>query len=263
MSLFFGLEATSPWPSSLPRGKLILEQHRHATLAFLGAVDWEKLAEVLDSIPSHPFRAGLAGAFDKNLFLPKRHPNVTCWHVDFFDALEPLEKYQKSLNHWLKASGFSPDHREQNWLPHVTLARQPFDLESWKKHFAPLPVLFKFMHLYQSIGNSEYNKLWSLQLPLPWNEIEHTADIAFQIRGETLQQVYRHALLALAFKFPPLLLYLPTSSELFTLDDIVILLNEAIALADQKVGCPLKAVSFHGEIEKLNDILCWEMIVDV
>ena len=261
--LFFGLEAISPWPAFLPHGRLIQEHERHATLAFLGETDWEMLGPKLDAIPIPPFGAGLAGVFDKSLFLPTRHPHVVSWHVDFSETLNTLEIYQKTLSNWLNTIGFPVSDHDQNWLPHVTLARQPFEFEAWKICFTPQPVVFKAIHLYQSVGNLRYHPLWSLPLVNPWDEIEHTEDIAFLLRGESLQQIYRHAQLALAFKFPELLLHLPTNSELSSLDDVVILLNEAIALSDQEVGCPFKAVSFHGEVENINDVLHWEMIVDV
>jgi 2'-5' RNA ligase len=261
--LFFGIEATSPWPHSFPHGRLIQEHNRHATLAFLGEADWNKLAPQLDKFPIPTFKAGLAGIFDKCLFLPKKHPHVVSWHIDFAETLNPLEIYQKTLSKWLNTLGFNVSEHEGNWLPHVTIARQPSELETWQSTFVPLPVIFKGIYLYQSVGNSNYHPLWSLPLTQPWDEIEHTADIAFVIRGESIQQIYRHAVLALAFKFPPLLLHLPNHSELANLDDVVILLNDAISLSDREVGCPFKAVSFHGELEKINEILHWEMIVDV
>lgn len=262
-SVFFGLEATAPWPQSFPKGRVIQEHERHSTLAFLGKIDQKKFASLLGEFPKPPFKAGLAGFFDKNLFLPKWHPHVVAWHIDFFESAMFLKDYQKQISEWLIEVGFFPRSHKEDWLPHVTLARQPLDLEAWKTTFVPLPVFFNAIHLYESVGNLRYSPFWSMPLPFPWTEIEHTADIAFIIRGETLQQVYRHAQLALAFKFPQLLSHLPAPSDLFSLDEIVMLLNEAIALTDQAVGCPFKAVSFHGELEKYDEILNWEMIVDV
>ncbi len=263
-ALFFGIEAVSPWPTSLPQGRLIHEKERHATLAFLGKSDLKELTMQLNSFPLPPFKAGLAGVFDKCLFLPMKRPHVVCWRVDFAETLNSLEIYQKTLSVWLNSIGFPVLNYEDNlWLPHVTIARQPFEFEPWKKYFTPHPAIFKAIHLYQSIGNLRYSPVWSFQLAKPWIEIEHTADIAFLINGESLQQIYRHALLALAFKFPQLLLHLPKYSEITSLDDIVILLNNGIALCDRHVGCLFKAVCFHGELEKHNSILHWEMIVDV
>jgi 2'-5' RNA ligase len=262
-SLFFGIEAVAPWPHSFPKGRLIHEGERHATLAFLGKVDWSKLSPLLSSFPKPEFKVGLAGIFDKTLFLPKRHPHVVSWHIEFFETLVALVNYQKQICNWLIGIGFPPHSHEDGWLPHVTLARQHFDLEAWKAAFTTLPVFFNAIHLYESVGNLRYTSLWSFPLPFPWTEIEHTADIAFIIRGQTLQQIYRHALLALAFKFPQLLSHLPVSIDPTSLDDVIILLNEAISLADQAVGCPFKAVSFHGELENFENILYWEMIVDV
>nr|MBA3603172.1 hypothetical protein [Parachlamydiaceae bacterium] len=123
--LFFGIEANSPWPTSLPPGRLIQEQERHATLAFLGETDSNKLAPHLDAFPAPLFKAGLAGVFDKCLFLPKKHPHVVSWHVDFGETLNSLEIYQKSLSKWLNSIGFPvanhEDNRGRNGFHHPSL----------------------------------------------------------------------------------------------------------------------------------------------
>lgn len=261
--LFFGLEALSPWPVNLPKGRMLQENERHATLAFLGNVEWNSLSERLEAIPLPSFHGGLGAVFDKILFLPHRHPHVVCWHANFFGALSKVEHYQNELSNWLHEQGFLPLWHQEKWLPHVTLARHPFDLQAWKEAFSPLPVIFKTLHLYESLGNLHYRPLWSRPLPLPFEEIEHTADIAFIIKGETLSQIYLHALLALAFKFPELLTYEQIAPEPASLDDIIILLNGIVADADQAIGCPFKAVSLHGELEERQNYLQWEMIVDV
>jgi RNA 2',3'-cyclic 3'-phosphodiesterase len=36
-----------------------------------------------------------------------------------------------------------------------------------------------------------------------------------------------------------------------------------VTASDVEVGCPFKAVSYHGEIHESNGLLQWEMIVDV
>ncbi len=206
--LFFGLEATSPWPLIMPAGRLICENDRHATLAFLGNIDWAELSPHLKAIPSPSFNIGLGAILDKIMFLPHRRPNVVCWHADFFETLPKLTQYQNELSFWFKEAGFSPLEHVDKWLPHVSLARFPVDMPAWKKAFTPQPAIFKAIHLYESVGESQYCTLWSFPLLLPFEEIEHTADIAFIIKGETFFQVYLHALLALAFKFPRLLHFL-------------------------------------------------------
>jgi len=263
-SFFFGLQAACPWPDPLPHGRCLQENDRHATLVFLGKIDPQPLFPHLAEFPAPPFKAGLAGIFDRYLFLPEHHPRVVCWHVDFSEALKALEEYQKHLMAWLKKLDiFKESHLdEREWLPHVTIARSPFDCKAWAESFRPLPVIFTKIHLYESIGNLRYVPVWTLPLVAPWDEIEHTADMAMIVRGETLPQLYRHAQMALAFKFPEILSFLPASTP-SSLDDIIMLLNEAIAHADQKIGCPFKAVSFHGKIEIRDQTLCWEMIIDV
>lgn len=260
-NLFIGLKSNAPWPSSFPKGRLIQTDELHATLAFLGRADLDRLIPLLKTLPLFNFTTGLAAVFDKVLFLPKNRPNVVAWHVDFFENAIRLEKYQKELLTWLKTEDFVIKDKERDWLPHVTVARKPFSNDDWDASFKKLPVVFDSINLYESIGNLRYRSLWSMPLIKPWIEIEHTADIAFSIKGENLGQVYRHAGLALSFKFPQLLNFLPKKEPL-DLDDLIMLLNDAVCFADGVVGCPFKAVSFHGELKK-DQILQWEMIVDV
>lgn len=261
--LFFGLKATSPWPIGLPAGRLLHPDERHATLAFLGDTDWEKLSLQLPELPQPAFDTGLGAIFDKILFLPRRHPHVVCWHANFHESQATIDNYQKKLTTWLKEKAFLPAAEREIWLPHVTLARNPFDWHAWKTSFLPLPVIFDSLHLYESVGQLRYSSLWSVPIPQPFEEIEHTADMAFIVKGKTIAQLYLHALLALAFKYPDILMHLPASSELSSLDDIIEALNEAVSNTDQAVGCPFKAISLHGEIEEHQNYLQWEMIVDV
>lgn len=153
---------------------------------------------------------------------------------------------------WLKSHHYHPKEHEGPWLCHVTLSRKPFDREEWKKAFIPLPLSIHGIHLYESLGQSKYKPIWSSPLIAPFTEIEHTADIAFLIRGDHFIQLHRHAQIALAFRFPPLLQFL-NQNTFDNLEDIIIDLNDTIAKADSLIGCPFKAISFHGQIEEKFD----------
>ena len=263
--LFFAVQVAAPWPEKLPVGRLLAEEQRHCTLAFLGQVSFSKLMDTLQaSFPIPPFHIGFAGRFDTCLFLPERHPHVASWHIHWDEEVSPLVAYQKTLTSWLQSHGFPPHHSDRAFLPHVTLCRSPFDPHHWKKAFTPLPAITKDIHLFESLGHSQYQSLWHYPLIPPFEEIEHVADIAFRVRAHTLQGLHQHARTALAFRFPPLLAYFTEEGLRDDLDDIIIDLNELIGKADKDQGCPFKAVSFHGSVIKdANDILTWEMIVDV
>lgn len=231
--LFIGAEVWAPWPKEEPRGRHILPENRHLTLEFLGNVKPPEL---------RPPRltTALVGKTDKLVFLPKKEERIAAYHIEFYG--EDLLK----------------SYIGKEYLPHVSVARAPFNKKEWEENFTPLPVIIPAIHLYMSIGNLTYKPLATHKLPLPFVEIEHAADIAFHIYGNTLAEIFLHAQIALAFKFPPLLKYVnegkPTS-----LDEIIMALNVIVALTDQDMGCPFKAVSFHGEYKNNS----WEMIVDV
>jgi 2'-5' RNA ligase len=258
--VFFGVEGHAAWPDQLPLGRLIPEESRHLTLAFLGNQPLSRLQAILARIPPPPFQVALSGYFDKCLFFPPGHPHVAAWRLQLYEEGR-LKEYQALLASWLAEQGYPIEERK--WVPHMTLCRTPFDPHAWKKNFTPLPGYCGSLHLYESRGNLTYFPLWSSPLLSPFEEIEHQADLAFLIRGSTVQQLYLNAFTALAFKTPALLSFFE-QTEVLSLDDIVIALNERIAAADCAEGTPFKAVSFHGEIYQIgNEILEWEMIVDV
>ena len=256
--LFFAYEVQAPWPSELPTGRILPANCRHMTLAFQGKTDFNKLQALLPSFPKPPLRVGRTGHFDKCLNLA----HVMAWHGVLDEDDLPLKQYHQTVIAWLQGHEFNPDKRHP-WLPHVTLARKPFDAKQWQKSFSKLPFLIQHIHLYESLPNLNYVPRWTLPLTRPFEEIEHTADIAYNIYGESLGQLFWHAFAALCHRFPPLLEFRPVRVDCQNLDDVVIALNECISKADSVIGCPFKAISFHGDIQEKNGILVWEMIVDV
>ncbi len=261
--LFFGFEVHAPWPEKWPSGRLLSESNRHITVAFFGNIPYKPLAELLKQIPKPVFQIGLTGQFDKPLFLPERHPHVVAWHMRWFEEEALLRVFQKELITFLQDNGYCFKHAD-DFLPHLTVCRSPFVNSSWRKAFVSLPFYIKNFHLYESIGSLTYRPLWTFPLEAPFEEIEHTADIAFIVRGRSLTQISLHAQIALAFNFPLLVPYINLPQKLNSLDDLIIELNERVFRIDQEIGCPFKAISFHGDlIEEESGILKWEMIVDV
>lgn len=260
--LFFGWEISAPWPLKTPPGRVLDEHCRHFTLAFLGQTDFSKLSGLLPSFPPPPFRVDRTGRFTECQFFPPRRHNVAAWNIAWFDPEEPIKQYQKQLSEWLVLEDLMQEESRE-WHPHATLCRRPFNAAKWVQSFQSIPFSAKHIHLYESLGNLKYASIWSYPLISSFEELDHTADIAFRINGESIEELYNHAFTALAFKFPPLLAYFKPIGDIEGIDDIIIRLNEYIAYADQDLGCPFKAVSFHGSIEKNNNILQWDMIVDV
>lgn len=256
--LFFGAEISAPWPTEYPKGRLIAPASRHLTLAFLGDTPYLPLKSALSEFPSSPIKVSPVGVFDHCLFLPEKHPRVVAWNIYWLEAF--VEGFQRTLVQWLNKHRYSVDSRPL--LSHVTLARDPFVAGEWEHAFVPLPLFFKAVHLYESVGNLTYLPLWTRPFIPPFQELDHTADIAYLIQADTIEKLHLHAEMALAFRFPPLLEYREGVYK-SDLNEVIIALNRLIAKADSEVGCPLKAVSFHGNLKKEGDILQWRMIADV
>jgi 2'-5' RNA ligase len=261
--LFFAFKVNMPWPNSLPSARLLQENERHMTVAFLGQTDFTILKPLLSTLPLPRFKVGVTAATDKVLFIPERHPHVVAWHVKENDQTKSINAYSQLLNEWLIDQGFFPD-MHHTFLPHITIGRSPFSLNAWARTFEGLPLVVESLHLFESLGQLRYGSLWSLHFKEPFLEMEHTADIAFQIRGESLNQLFDNAIIALAFKYPGLLKFKLESFDFKDIDEIIIALNNVISLTDSAIGCPFKAISYHGEIrEETDQTLTWEMIVDV
>lgn len=260
--IFFACQVASPWPEN-PPGRAIANEMRHMTLVFIGKANLSKLFAELPSFPKPPMKIGKAGYFDQCLFLPEERSRVVAWHMHFLHARESLINYCEEVASWLKIRNFIPDTKRP-FLPHTTVARRPFEKAPWLKSFVKLPFFIKNFVLYESLPFSNYQVLWDIPLLPPFEEFEHTADIAFKIIGENYAEVFVNALIALAFRSPEILSLVPDPIPFFNdLDEIIIYLNEIIARTDAAVGCPFKAISFHGKIEQADQLLGWEMIVDV
>lgn len=259
--LFFGFEIFAPWPLKMPSGKIIDPIHRHLTVAFLGECNYAHVQQLLKNIPLPDFKVGMVGILDHLVFLPRKHPHVVSYYPQLENP-EPLIQYQGKLVEFLRANQCQIEDKRE-FLPHISVCRSPFSEREWRKAFERLPFFMGHLNLYESLGHSTYNSLWSHKLFFPFEEYEHTADIAFKIRGENLFAIFKHALWALAFKHPSLIQY-ENLQNFETLDDVIRGLNQIVGEEDAKRGCPFKAISYHGELVRdSNEILEWEMIVDV
>lgn len=257
---FLGMEVLAPWPLHFPRGRILPETSRHFTLAFLGPIDVEALIIHLNSsMPKLKTPIGFVGMLNEVIFFP----HVVAYNVQVYHQEVLLKKYQHELVEWLNTLGFPPKNQERAWLNHVTIARSPFDEKAWKREFVPIPFLTHTLCLYQSVGNLTYEKKWSLDLLAPFEELSHTADIAFRIRGLNFPMLKSHAEMALAFRFPNLIHYFDEYRGVERVEQLIQHLNRAITMADSKEGSPLKSVSLHGEIVEKDGLLEWEMICDV
>jgi len=261
--VFFGFEIETFWIDIPKEKKNISEKNRHITLLFLGENDITKINNLLDILPSCNFEIGLVGFFKKCLFLPLKKPKLIAYQVDFFEKNEIVENFQKQLFEFFKKKNFQIKQNNK-FLPHVTICRNDFNIEVWKSSFKFLPLYIKSFNFYESLGHGEYNTLWKKDFIKPFEEIKHTADIAFNIKGKTYTDLLYNGFIALCFKSLAFLSYYKELKKVDSVDDVIINLNDIVTNAEiDGMHMPFKAISFHANIEKKDEILNWEMIVDV
>lgn len=263
--LFFAFQIESLWPDKFPPGKLLNEEFRHMTLAFLGPSPWEEMEAVLNALPVPTFQVGKVGIFDQCLFLPEKRPHVAAWHIQWLEPDNAVFLYKETLTKFLVKNGFlKTDEGTNAFLSHVSIARNPRFSKLWKKEFEPRTCWITHLHLFESRGHSRYKSLWHKEYQKPFIEIEHTGDIAYRVYAENLSQMHLNAQIALATKFPCFIPYFQPYKSWDSLEDVIISLNQLVGAMDKAEGCPIKAVSFHGNLEQMKENLYqWEMLIDV
>lgn len=263
--VFFGIEALGPWSSEIPKGRLIPLEGRHLTLAFLGFVKDERIGRLMSYIPKPPWTIGLIAEAKAPILLPPKRPRCLAWQIDVLESKDKFETYQKDLSEFLAKEKLLPENETaRSFLPHITLTRSPFDVQEWIQSFKKQYITLSGMHLYESLGQSTYRPIHSWPVLLPFEELDHTADIAFLLRADSIRTLALHAFCALAAKCPSIINSPFAHQTITSLDELIEKLNQAIAHLDIHEGSPFKAVSYHGElVERENGIMEWEMIVDV
>jgi 2'-5' RNA ligase len=261
--IFFGFEVSSPFSEEEPKGRYIEKDLRHLTLVFIGNVAIEKVETILKGIEKPNFLVSPVGIFNKILFLPYFSPRVVAFHINFLNSFKLIEEYRLKLLGFLKKNDI-PIKNSKKFLPHVTVCRRPFKKREWRDFFTKKSLFVKSLTLFESFKNSKYERLWSHEFIPPFKELEHTADIAFEINGKDFLELYKNAFIALCFKFPEMIDYFIDVDELKSIEDVIIKLNDIVRKIDIEKGSPLKAVSFQSKIKtSQKNILTWEMIVDV
>jgi 2'-5' RNA ligase len=253
---FIAFIIDAPWPQNFPNARLLDSEERHLTIAFLGKNNREQTLKSFESLTNIPLPLGFCGYFDSIAFLPERTPRVAAYHTQIPNEDE-LQQFVSSVHQHMNLV------LPRQWFPHVTVGRSPFDKNEWLKTFSPLPFCVSSFGLFESLGNLRYKLLSEIPLIPVIEKLEHTADLAYLLRGRTLEELFHHAIVSLAFDDLNFLSFITIHHIFSSIDEIIIELNRFIRELDTQQGCPFKAVSFHGNLQKINDLYEWEMIIDV
>jgi 2'-5' RNA ligase len=164
--LFWGFEVHAQWPQFPHDGRIIEPESRHATVVFLGEVDYNILKPFIESYrPS--INSTPTGYFDHIMFLPnKRKARVISLGGKINEMSQCTSEVQR-IKRGMDDLGLSTEERE--WLFHVTVARAPFNREIWDnwlatKHPLHIPFSLSSISLYQSLPSLTYKKLHSFPL---------------------------------------------------------------------------------------------------
>lgn len=255
--LFVGWECELSSYRKLPDGRQI--NPHHLTLLFLGNVEQDMLSKVVAELPSYQGMIAPCLIADKLIYLPPKEMRVAALGIQLPD--ESILGYQMLLRDHFESLGLTFDRRP--FFPHVSLLRRPFDTKELQQWFIPQPILLKSIHLYESVAELTYKPVVSQSILSSFEPIEHTADLAFSIRGMNIDELFYNSLMALSFTYPPFLTY-ATRKKVQDLSSIIYNLNQYVSIMDREIGSPFKAISYSGSIvEGQKGLLTWEMIVDV
>jgi len=260
--LFIGASVVATWPELFPSDEVIKEENRHITILFFGGLD-QNSKDILMAFPKPDSILSPVGLFSKYVGLPKRSPHLVAMEGKMIAGTD-LENYRNQISKWSEIKKIDFKKPKRPFYPHLTICRKNTNIPKWESEKIKIPFYVDGINLYQSHGNSEYEKLKTYLLIPVFEEIQHTADIAFYVRGESLQSMFINAQMALAFKCPSFLDFLETDVKISSHEQIIMKLNKIVANVDIEIGSPFKAVSFHGFFTKSElGYNQWEMIVDV
>ncbi|NGX56578.1 MAG: RNA 2',3'-cyclic phosphodiesterase [Candidatus Anoxychlamydiales bacterium] len=261
--LFFAFEIETIWIDNFKNASVVDKKNRHLTLLFLGENDLNEIKKQLDLMPKLNLLLGSCGYFDKPFFLPKNNSRVAAYNAIFLEDNAKIENYQKNLYSFFLKEEFNLKN-EKDFLPHITILRKDFEKKEFEKQFKQTPFYLKSFNLYESLFHSNYKALWKMDYLAPFIELKHTADIAFEVRGKDFDSLLLHSFIALCFKEFKLLKYKKNLKKVSSIDDIIIDLNEILTLMEiDGYQASFKAISFNQKNWVKDNIIYWEMVIDV
>jgi 2'-5' RNA ligase len=253
--LLFGLEAHAPWPESLADVKTLKARHRHLTLVYFGDVSYKKLHDEIRYMPKPDFRVGPVAISDSSLSLSNRSPDMIAWHVDPFGS-DLINDYQYELVEYFTEKGY--DFDKKKYVKHITLGKSSLLKKEMKKSFKPLPLYFSNLHLYESLKGDQYEPIWTYDLLPPFEEGKGGQFILY---GESFQQIFLNAQIALAFKCPELVPFLDPSYQVRNLHDGGIRLTTLLNQAYRALKIPIEKATFLDSGKQDKGILSWPLQV--
>lgn len=166
--IFLALKIKAPWRKNGSGKKVIKEELRHLTMAFLGQTSVDLLQNFLqDHTDDFQFQLPIFGYFSKLLLLPPFKARVFALNPIFLEHSPAIFAFQKKIETLFLENGFIPD-QPKPWLPHVSLVRSPFNYYSWKNTFNEFPFYAETFCVYESLGNLQYREIKSFKLPCPF-----------------------------------------------------------------------------------------------
>lgn len=258
--VFLAFEVHSPWPKILPQGRILKEEARHLTIAFIGDIHYASLENILNSFPPPKILVGMSGKFDHCLFLPKKKPNVVSWHIEWDDHHFDLAIYKQELINWLTEHQIPIKHYNEIFLPHVTLSRRPFQFHEWRKAFQVLPLYIKDIHLYESKSGLNYTPLWTWPLLAPFEVIKVHEGLILSIRGEKLTSLFKHCISAIAFFYPSILSKNSSPMQFQHFGELFPFLEKILKKAREKdPKLPTRLFEIGAPALKEDHLLTWEI----
>ena len=253
--LLFAFEAYAPFPSNIDLSSNINGQKNHVTLLFFGDVSYKKIHETIRYMPKPSFKVGLAGLSTGLIQIPKRDPSLLTCNVDLLGTKQ-IDFYQSQIMDYYTQYGF--DFKGKKFLKHITLGTSSIPDQELMGLLFPLPLYLKNLNLFEVRPGERFESIWTYDLLPPF--VEH--DLGhYVIHGESFQQIFINAQIALAFKNPRFTPFIDSSYQVRNLHDGGVMLTTLINKAYRLAGVEIEKVSFSDNGSQANGVLVWDFFV--
>ena len=251
--LFFGFEVQTPFVETLLKDQMGKMQISPLPFLFFQESVCQKVDDLVCKMPEPSFRVG-------PIALAEAAPSISnhilgnvqlCMKRFGADLIGP---YQKLLRHYFIQEGCQMN--KKNYTKQIFWKGPSLFSQKIEDIFHPFPFYFLNFHLYKRCEKRRYVRIWTHDFLPPFKEVESGNFILY---GESFQQIFLNAQIALSFKFPAFTAFIDDKYRVRNLHDGGVRLMTLIYKVCDAIKIPIRKAIFpdHGKQEK--GLLKWDL----